>query len=251
MHGCSDALGAAPAVKNSVMLQTIALRHVPFEDLGLLEPLLQERGHSVRYLDVPVTDIAALDPLEPDLLVVLGGPIGVYENDIYPFLDDEVRLIGERLAAQRPTLGICLGSQLMAKALGARVYPSGSKEIGWAPVELTAEGRASCLEHLGGVAVLHWHGDTFDLPAGATRLASTPLTINQAFSLGDYALALQFHAEAAGRALESWFVGHCGEIAATAGVSVPGLRADTERWTPVITKAGTACFDEWLGKAGL
>ncbi|HEX6995746.1 MAG TPA: glutamine amidotransferase [Gammaproteobacteria bacterium] len=233
------------------MLHTVALRHVPFEDLGLLEPLLARRGHRVRYVDVPVADAAALDPLEPDLLVVLGGPIGVYENDAYPFLDDEIRLIGERLATHRPTLGICLGSQLMARALGARVYPSGSKEIGWAPVELTAEGRASCLRHLDGVAVLHWHGDTFDLPADAARLASTPLTINQAFSVGDYALALQFHAEAAGRALESWFVGHCNEIAATPGIGVPGLRADTAHWTPAITRAGSACFDEWLETAGL
>lgn len=234
-----------------MQLQTLALRHVPFEDLGLLEPLLAERGHGVRYIDVPVSDVAALDPLAPDLLVVLGGPIGVYQNDVYPFLDDEIRLIDVRLAAHKPTLGICLGSQLMARALGARVYATGAKEIGWAPVTLTAEGRASCLKHLDGIAVLHWHGDTFDLPGGATRLASTPLTTNQAFSLGDYALALQFHAEAAGRALESWFVGHCAEIGATPGISVSGLRADTAHWTPAIARAGRACFDEWLEAAGL
>jgi len=233
------------------MLKTIALRHVPFEDLGLLEPLLRERGHDVRYIDVPVTDIASVDPLEPDLLVVLGGPIGVYENDIYPFLDDELRLIDRRLAAEKPTLGVCLGSQLMARVLGARVYASGTKEIGWAPVMLTAEGRASCLKHLDRTAVLHWHGDTFDLPSGAVRLASTPLTLNQAFSVGSYALGLQFHAEAAGRALESWFVGHCAEIAATEGVTVPALRADTARWTPEITRAGSACFGDWLDAAGV
>jgi GMP synthase (glutamine-hydrolysing) len=230
---------------------TVALRHVAFEDLGLLSPLLTHRGHAVRYVDVPVADLDGLDPLAADLLVVLGGPIGVYENDLYPFLDAETALLARRLEAARPTLGICLGSQLIAKALGARVYASGVKEIGWAPLTLTAEGRDSPLRHLGSTPVLHWHGDTFDLPPGAVRLASTAVCENQAFSFGASALALQFHAEAAGRALESWFVGHTGEIAATPGISVPQLRADTARCTPALERAGAACFEEWLAAAGL
>jgi GMP synthase (glutamine-hydrolysing) len=228
------------------MPQTLALRHVAFEDLGLLQPVLERRGHAIRYIDVPVTSLDDLDPLAPALLVVLGGPIGVYQEDLYPFLVSETQLIARRLQAGRPTLGLCLGSQLLAKALGARVYPAGVKEIGWAPIELTAEGRSSCLRHLTTTAVLHWHGDTFDLPDGAKRLASTAACKNQAFSWGEHALALQFHAEAAGIALESWFVGHTGEIAATPGISVPQLRADTARWTPEITKFGTRCFEEWL-----
>jgi GMP synthase (glutamine-hydrolysing) len=139
----------------------------------------------------------------------------------------------------------------MAHALGARVYPSGFKEIGWARIELTAEGQASSLRHLARTPVLHWHGDTFDLPDGAVRLASTPICENQAFAYGDRALALQFHAEAAGRALESWFVGHTAEIAATPGVSVPQLRADTARFEDAITEHGTALFAEWLSTVGL
>ncbi|HET8696771.1 MAG TPA: glutamine amidotransferase [Gammaproteobacteria bacterium] len=233
------------------MPHTVAFRHVAFEDLGLLAPLLAKRGHAVSYVDAPVADLSDFDPVAPDLLVVLGGPIGVYEDDLYPFLDAETALIARRLAAQRPTLGICLGSQLMAKALGARVYPSAVKEIGWAPLALTAEGHASPLRHLESVSVLHWHGDTFDLPHGAVRLASTAVCKNQAFSLGPAALALQFHAEAAGRALEAWFVGHTGEIAATPGISVPQLRADTARCTPAVERAGAACFAEWLTAAGL
>jgi GMP synthase (glutamine-hydrolysing) len=232
-------------------MQTVALRHVPFEDLGLLAPVLARRGHSVRYVDVPIASLADLDPLAADLLVVLGGPIGVYENDLYPFLDREVELIATRLAARKPTLGICLGSQLMAKALGARVYASGAKEIGWAPVTLTPEGRRSSLRHLEPTAVLHWHGDTFDLPDGAVRLASTDVCENQAFSWGDRALALQFHGEAVGTPLEAWFVGHTAEIAATTGVSVPQLRADTARWSDALQRAGTACFEEWLTAVGV
>jgi len=231
--------------------QTIALRHVAFEDLGLLAPLLAKRGHEVRYVDVPTADLEDFDPLTPDLLVVLGGPIGVYENHLYPFLDTETELLARRLAARRPTLGICLGSQLMAKALGARVYPSGVKEIGWATLTLTPEGRDSPLRHLDSTPVLHWHGDTFDLPEGAERLASTAVCKNQAFRIGDAALALQFHIEASGRALEAWFVGHTGEIAATPGISVPQLRADTARCSASIERAGAACLEEWLAAAGL
>lgn len=233
------------------MPSTVALRHVPFEDLGLLAPLLANRGHALRYVDVPVGGLETVDPLAPELLVVLGGPIGVYENHSYPFIDAEVALIEKRLASGRPLLGICLGSQLIAKALGARVYPAGVKEIGWAPIELTAEGRASCLRRLEDTAVLHWHGDTFDLPAGARRLASTRICANQAFSYGASALALQFHAESAGIALEAWFVGHTAEISASQGISVKGLRADTERCTPGIERAGTACFADWLTSQGL
>jgi GMP synthase (glutamine-hydrolysing) len=230
---------------------TLALRHVAFEDLGLLAPLLAERGHTVRYVDVPIADLDTVDALSPDLLVVLGGPIGVYENDRYPFIDREIEWLERRLRASRPTLGICLGSQLMAKALGARVYPSGVKEIGWAPVVLADTAAGSCLKHLADTPVLHWHGDTFDLPAGAVHLASTAACRNQAFALGTHALALQFHAEAAGRALEAWFVGHTCEIHATPSLSVAELRAATQRHSARLVERGSACFHEWLSAQGL
>jgi len=229
---------------------TLAIRHVPFEDLGLLGPLLSERKHTIQYVEAPTADFATIDALSPDLLVVLGGPIGVYENDRYPFIDAEIALLQRRLAAAKPTLGICLGSQLMARALGARVYASGVKEIGWAPLELTADGASSCLRQLG-TPVLHWHGDTFDLPEGAVRLASTPACRNQAFSAGRHALALQFHAEACGQPLEAWFVGHACEIAATPAVSVQQLRADTARFSQALEQRGPACFGDWLSDLAL
>lgn len=228
------------------MPQTVAIRHVAFEDLGLLAPLLERRGHAIRYVEAPTAKLEDVDPLAPDLLVVLGGPIGVYQDDLYPFLVPETALIARRLEAGRPTLGICLGSQLIATALGARVYRSGGKEIGWAPLTLTAAGATSCLRHLADTAVLHWHGDTFDLPDGAVHLASTPSCRNQAFAWRKHTLALQFHVEAAGTALESWLVGHTGEIAATPGIGVPQLRADTARWSPAIERAAPLFFDDWL-----
>lgn len=230
------------------MKTAIALRHVAFEDLGLLAGLLRTRGYDARYVEVSVDDLGAVDPLGPDLLVVLGGPIGAYQDAQYPFLKPEVALLRRRLEADRPTFGICLGAQLMARALGARVYPGAAKEIGWAPLSLTPAGAASCLAHVAAEAtpVLHWHGDTFDLPAGAERLASTALTENQAFRWGKAALALQFHVEVTARGLEQWFVGHTLEIATTPGVSVERLRADTARHATVFEAQGAKCLGAWL-----
>ena len=233
------------------MTSVLAFRHVGFEDLDRLAPPLLERGHALRYLEAPTDDFDAEDPQAPDLVVVLGGPIGAYEEALYPFLSSELRFLERRLAAGRPTLGICLGSQILARALGARVYATGRKEIGWGALSLTPAGKDSCLRHLDGTRVLHWHGDTFDLPEGARRLASSEITENQAFAWGGAALALQFHAEVSARGLERWFVGHTLEIATTPGLSVESLRRDTREWGPALERAGRACFEEWLGSVGL
>ncbi len=231
--------------------RTLAIRHLAFEDLGTLAPVLERRGHEIVCREASQDDLAAIDPLAPDLLVVLGGPIGVYESAAYPFLEDEIRLLERRLAAHRPTLGICLGGQLIARALGARVYPGPAKEIGWAPLALTEAGTASPLRHLGDNPVLHWHGDTFDLPAGAALLASTPAFENQAFVWGERVLALQFHIEVTATGLERWFVGHAAEIAATPGVEVPMLRADSRRWAPPLEPLADRVFREWLDAVGV
>jgi GMP synthase (glutamine-hydrolysing) len=212
------------------MKTCIAIRHVAFEDLGSFEPVLAAAGFAIRYVEAGLDDFDGLDPAGMDLLVVLGGPIGAYEDGNYPFLAGELRLIEARLRAGRPVVGICLGAQLMARALGARVYPNGGvKEIGWSALDLSDAGRASPLAPLEGVPVLHWHGDTFDLPEGAAWLASTPATRHQAFSWGRSALGLQFHVEATGRGLERWFIGHACEIGGVQGLDVPGLRAATAR----------------------
>lgn len=229
----------------------LALRHVLHEDLGLLEPLLTDRGHAVRYAEAPVTDLRTLDPLSPDLLVVLGGPIGVNDKPEYPFLDDEIALIERRLAADRPTLGLCLGAQLMAAALGASVYPARTKEIGWMPIALTEAGRASCLAPFAESPMMfHWHGDTFDLPDGAERLVLTEICANQAFRRGK-ALALQFHPEIEAATLELWFVGASLEIAQTDGLSAAALRADTARHAGRMNAAARHCFADWLASVGL
>ncbi|MEI2301864.1 glutamine amidotransferase [Ensifer sp. MJa1] len=226
--------------------KAIAIRHVHFEDLGTFAAPLRAAGFEIEYRDVGNDDYLAFDPVEPDLLVVLGGPIGVYEDEAYPFLADEIEALRMRLSADRPTLGICLGAQLIARALGARVYSSGIKEIGFAPLTLSAPGAASPLRHLEGLPVLHWHGDTYELPAGAELLASTPETVQQAFARADTVLGLQFHLEAeAGLPFERWLVGHACELAA-AGLNVARLRADAERFGPSLKAAGAALIGEWL-----
>lgn len=220
------------------------LRHLAFEDLGLLEAPLAARGYVIETVDAGVdADPARL--AASDLLVICGGPIGVYEIDRYPYLEGEIQATATRLAAGRPTLGICLGAQLMAAALGARVYPGGRKELGWGPLQLTAAGKHSPLAVLEGLPVLHWHGDTFDLPAGATHLAASPVYPHQAFAVGRHGLALQFHVEADPARIEQWLIGHTGELS-VAGIDIPGLRAATLAQGPAMVKAAPALLERWL-----
>ncbi|MGC4063622.1 MAG: glutamine amidotransferase [Polyangiaceae bacterium] len=228
------------------MRSAVALRHVPFESLGLLEPLLHAKGFDVEYIDVPVGDLRTSAIPKADFLVVLGGPIGVYESESYPFLDIEVELIARRLQERRPLLGVCLGAQLMAKALGQRVYPGRAKEIGWAPLSLTHAGSTGPLGEIDGLEVLHWHGDTFDLPKEAELLASTAITPHQAYQIGKYALALQFHLEVQAQSLESWYVGHAAELSQWGQRSVVDLRKDTERCAPQLASPAIRVFERML-----
>jgi GMP synthase (glutamine-hydrolysing) len=228
------------------MKSALALRHVQFEDLGTLAGVLEGRGYRLRYLDVPDGLLLGAEALEPDLLVCLGGPIGAYETEAYPFLREELAALEARLESGRATLGICLGSQLMARALGARVYPSGSREIGFAPVRLTAEGAASCLAPLADDGtVLHWHGDTFDLPKSAIHLARTEVCENQAFQVGRHALGLQFHVEVEPASFERWLVGHACELAA-ARIEPAALRSAMAAHGPGLARKAEAVLSNWL-----
>jgi GMP synthase (glutamine-hydrolysing) len=230
------------------MKSAIAIRFVAFEDLGSFETVLKQNGFKVEYLDVTGDEIGGLDPVDADLLISLGGPIGAYDDDIYPVLKPVLRMLERRLAADRPTLGICLGAQLIARALGARVYPGGRKEIGWSALRLTDAGRTCALRHLGpdSTPVLHWHGDTFDLPRGASLLASTEVYPHQAFAVGRNVLGLQFHPEVTAAGLERWYIGHACEIAATPGARINSLRAESERLAPLLRRFAVKFLSEWL-----
>lgn len=227
------------------MKTAIAIRHLDFEDLGTLKPLLTARGYAVHYLDAATDDLRTVDLAAADLLVVLGGPIGAFDEARYPFIADELALIRQRLGSQGPMLGICLGAQLIARALGAGVASMGVKEIGFAPLTLTLEGEASPLAALGQVPVLHWHGDRFDMPAGATRLAGTAICANQAFSVGRQVLALQCHLEVDIEQIERWLVGHACELV-QAGIDPRTLRAEARARSADLPLAAEALFSTWL-----
>jgi GMP synthase (glutamine-hydrolysing) len=225
--------------------RAIVVRHVAFEDLGILAPVLAARGYQIAYLDGGVDDLKRVNFAADDLLIVLGGPIGAYEERTYPFLRDELQLIEAALRRNVPTLGICLGAQLLARALGARVYRGPAREIGIGPVALTPAGLQSPLRHLNKDRLaLHWHGDTFDLPANAALLASTEITPNQAFAAGR-ALGLQFHIEAEPRAFERWLIGHASELAG-AGIDIPALRDLAVQQLPGVSAAGAKVLSAWL-----
>jgi GMP synthase (glutamine-hydrolysing) len=230
------------------MKHATVIRHLAFEDLGSLAKVLKQQDYAVTYVEAGFESLAEIDPLIPDLLVILGGPIGVYDEQDFPFIADEIRLLERRLAADLPTLGICLGAQLMARALGARVYPGPEKEIGWSPLELSHAGMDSSLVHLAPeqTSMLHWHGDTFDLPVGSIRLASSSKYQNQAFSWGKCGLGLQFHPEVTASGLERWFIGHACEIAGVPGVSVTDLRQDTADYADRLELQATKFWQAWL-----
>jgi GMP synthase (glutamine-hydrolysing) len=194
------------------MKTLLALRHLAFEDLGLLQPLFTAKGWQIQYHDIGVDDLRDIDLTQIDLLTILGGPIGAEEDDRYPFLKSEVALIRERLVMKKPMLGICLGAQLIARAMGARVRPMGYKEIGFGPLTITSAGEHSPLADVGEQSVLHWHGDQFDLPEGVASLATTPKCPNQAFQVENYVMAWQFHLEVDAKRIEQWLIGHTAEL---------------------------------------
>ena len=233
------------------MLKTaVAIRHVHFEDLGVLEAVLPPAGYKLQNHDVAAGDLSALDPDEPDLLIVLGGTVGVYETDAYPFLLEEQALIYERVRRGLPIMGICLGAQQIAAALGAKVAPCTSKEIGFAKIDLNAEGLKSPLRHLMDVPVLHWHGGSFETPPGGTTLAANAKGAAQAFAIGSSVMGVQFHPEVdACTRMEEWLLGHAIELA-LAGVCPSTMRQEARQHGPLLRKAGRRMFTEWLMQLG-
>jgi len=170
------------------------LQHVPFEGLGAIGPWLRDAGY--RISGTPLHESAHLPEAEEiDFLVVMGGPMSVNDEVEFPWLRDEKRLVRECVERGVPVLGVCLGAQLLASAMGAEVGPAREREIGWFPVRGAPRESESTFPFPASVEVFHWHGETFDLPEGAVRLASSEVCENQAFQLGRTAIGLQFHLE--------------------------------------------------------
>jgi GMP synthase (glutamine-hydrolysing) len=223
------------------------IRHIAFEGPASFGEALSDAGFELRHFDASSGHIDVEAAADADLLLVLGGPIGVGDSDAFPVLRQEFSAIERRLAADRPTLGICLGAQLIAHVLGAPVT-AGAAEIGWSSLTLTTAGSAGPLRHLQG-PVLHWHNDRFELPNGAACLASTASTPNQAFSHGK-TLALQFHPEVTAAGLEAWYIGHHRGITANR-LSVAEMRVASERHAGPLAIAGRRMLRDWLQSVGL
>jgi len=178
-------------------MKVLVVSHKTEKDIGSLDPILVERGYQITRVLSYIDAVETIDPLGHDLAIFTGGPIGVYQADMFPYLNHELDYLKKRIAHDKPVLGVCLGAQLIAKAMGYDVYPGKQgKEIGWVDVTVTAEGAESPVRHLdkSQTKMMQWHGDTFDLPDGATLLASNDVTKNQAFECGNV-LGLQFHFE--------------------------------------------------------
>lgn len=224
----------------------LIIRHVPHEGIaGFREPI-EAAGYRLDRIDVGDPGFGALDLGAPDLLIMMGGPMGVYEQAEHPWIACQLGRLARRLEAGRPTLGVCFGAQMIAAALGAPVYPGPVKEVGFDA--LTILDPASPLGHLAEVPVLHWHGDTFDLPADVELLASSAAYPHQAFRRGPNILALQFHAEMGlDPRFEHW-VDQWPEALAEVGSSPDAMRADHARLGPGAVAAGRRMIGQWLGE---
>jgi len=172
------------------------LQQVPFEGPGMIDPVLQQMGYSLKCIKLYNGDVPP-DSEVIDYLIILGGPMDIEDEDQYPWLADEKKLIKAMIDAGKPVLGICLGAQFIAQVLGKTVYPAEHQEVGWYPIDLTQAAREHDLTSSWGVhpTVFHWHSNTFDLPEGAIHLASTDACVNQAFILNENIIGLQFHLE--------------------------------------------------------
>ncbi|MGO9062402.1 MAG: type 1 glutamine amidotransferase [Candidatus Binataceae bacterium] len=228
------------------MSKILVLQHTACETLGTIADALQAEALAWQYVRVFEGKPVPGEIGDAGGLIVLGGPMGVYEHDRYSHLKDELRLIESALKAGKPILGVCLGSQLLAAALGAPVTKGVRKEIGWYPVRLAA---AAAEDRLWSGAprefmALHWHGDAFELPSGAIKLASSELTSHQAFRYGKFAYGLLFHLEMTAAMIED-LAAAFGDELREAGGEPSGLAAQSAIHCDKAEEIGASVFGRW------
>ena len=232
-------------------VRVLVLQHIACEPPGVFEDVLHERGAELHRVELdegqPLPDWR-----EFDAMVAMGGPMSANDDPELPWLTGEKLLIGDATRAGIPYWGVCLGVQLLAASLGARVYPGPQPEVGLLPVDLTEDGRADPvfggLEK--GLATLQWHGDTFDLPDGAVLLASSPAYANQAFRF-ERAYGVQFHLEVSAEMAREWaeVPAYVASLARTLGAEqAPAFLAAIEQGADAMREEGRALFERWLDR---
>jgi GMP synthase (glutamine-hydrolysing) len=234
-------------------MQVLVLQHIACEPPGVYEDVLDERGATIHRVELDEGDLLP-DWRAFDAIVAMGGPMGALDDDEHPWLTDEKRLIADAVRSGLPFWGVCLGVQLLAASLGARVYPGPAPEVGVLPVLLTDEALADPV--FAGtpreLLSLQWHGDTFDLPDGATRLAGSPAYPNQAFRVGADAYGVQFHLEVSPALAREWadVPAYAESLERVLGEgALDRLIGELEARADGLLSHGRQLFERWLGAA--
>jgi len=230
------------------MEEVLVFQHDPFEDLGFFAEVLDRERATYRTIRLFHGEMPAEDWKHVAALIVLGGPMAVEDEEKFPFLRWEKRIIRAAIDESVPILGVCVGAQLIAATLGARIYRGSVKEIGWNPISITPHGQVdSLLGYLPESAtVFQWHGDGFDLPAGAVCLASSPHYEIQAFRLGKIIYGLQFHLEATARMIERWIGERSKDLASTPYVLPEKILVDTQSYATTSKYYGERFLSEFI-----
>ncbi len=243
----------AQPLGDAELRRVLVVQHVPYEPLGALDALLKARKIRIRYVNFARHPDARPDLAGYDALIVLGGPMNVDEQDRHPHLKTELDLLGAALRRGMPVLGICLGGQLLAHALGATVGRNPTKELGWYDVRLTTSGLVDPALRLLGpqTPIFQWHGDTFAIPAGSERLAQSDLCPNQAFRFGERAYGLQFHLEVDQLLIERWLRLHARELASVrGGEAAHTIHQETAAWIEASQRRAQQVFGQLLHQFG-
>lgn len=233
--------------------QVWAIQHIGYEDLGSFEPVLKSRGFDVQYFCSRNIDYKGLFAADPELIVILGGPMSVHDTDKNPWIHAEEQFVRERIESDKPIMGICFGAQMIARALDAKTYvgPQG-KEIGWSKLMVNDDGKKTPFRHLDGefTSMLHWHGDTFDLPDGAVLLASSDKYNKQAYSYGEHIFAMQCHPEVTSSKLKLWYASQQKQIQEV-GLTIEHLKKDADIHNKKLSEQSSLFLNEWLDAQGL
>ncbi len=230
------------------MSEFLVLQHIECEDLGTIANVMSQRGIGYKYVRLFDGEPVPSDPGNYSGMIILGGPMNVYEEDKFTYLKDEDILIKKAVKNDMPVLGICLGGQLIAKATGAKVKKGTKKEIGWYDLKLTKDSRQDKVFNSlpGTIKVFQWHGDTFDIPDGALHLAGSELFPNQAYRVGSSIYGLQFHLEVTQEMINRWISEYEEELSTLDYINAGRIISDTPAYIDNLNRCAELFFDKFF-----